>query len=107
MYTACEKCLTKYQLNLSSIKGPKAVYKCKKCGHLNRVSKPARGPGKDENLQPDGQHDTMVSSDVQAAKQKWGEQNGAIEDLKTIKPKISGLSIKTKICRDSWHQIVC
>lgn len=79
MITTCEKCETKHKLNMAAVTGKVAKFKCRKCEHINRVTNP-------EYM------DTPEDTFQQEAPLKQ-----SMADTLAIKPKISGLSIKSKI----------
>ena len=58
MLAICEECSKKYNIDESKMKGPKARFSCRECGHIIVVVKsgPATAANKDEknNEEPAG-----------------------------------------------------
>ncbi len=92
MLTECEKCSAKHQLDMSSVTKSTAKYKCKNCSHLNVVSNPEF-----ENREEDIFESPVPGINEEEKPEQTPELLTDQQPQKASHPKISGLSIKTKI----------
>ncbi len=90
MLTVCEKCLAKHQLDISSVTKPTAKYRCKNCSHVNVVSNPEFESREEENFESPAPE---INEEEQPSEHLTDQQ----PTPQPSNPKISGLSIKTKI----------
>ncbi|MEH0023096.1 MAG: cache domain-containing protein [Desulfobacter sp.] len=92
MVTACEKCLAKHEIDLSRVDKPAVKYRCVSCGHVNTVFTPGDDGSGHNALKPLDAPEPYVAEP---------ETEVPLPDPPALpqlsKPKISGLSIRSKI----------
>jgi HAMP domain-containing protein len=94
MLTACEKCLAKHQLDMSTVIKPTVKYRCKSCRHVNVVSNPEFESPHEEIIEPQ-------APETNEEALPSGQASEPLSDYppqpRPSTPRITGFSIKAKI----------
>ncbi len=90
MIVICEECGKKYQIDAGRIKGKQARFKCKGCGHLVTVTKPAEEPAP----APPRPEPGAGASAGETGKEKKKKEKKDKKEKKAAGPKRLGLRTK-------------
>ncbi len=98
MIISCEECGKRYKIEPDKIKGDKAKFKCKNCGNLIEVEKPA--PPSEEFSEPSPVHEPEEESPVETPKEEPEPEKPKPEKAKKPKAaptRIKGIGLRGKL----------
>ncbi len=96
MLVICEDCSKKYNIDESRIKGNKAKFSCRECGHIIEVEKPAPVAPVSKKEEPVSEPETEVETTEQESSEKEPDAKSEKKAEKKSSPAIAAAVVKGK-----------